>query len=513
MSGSPGGDRVDAGVIGAGPTGLAAAIRLARAGRDVVVCEAQDTPGGAVRTAELTLDGFRSDTYSAVHPAGAASPVFARMPLDRHGLEWVEPEVAMAHPMPDGRAGALHRSVDATVDNLNGLHPGDGDAWRRWVTPYVDHIDALRRTLLGGFPPLVGMARLAAGIGLTGTLEFARMLLMPAGVLARELFAGEHARAWLYGSVLHGDVPAEEAGSAVAGAYLQILGHATGWPSPRGGAGRLTSALVGYLTELGGEVRTGTPIVRVVTDGRRVGGVVTAGGDRLRAPIVVADTTPHAMLRMVGSRMPSAYADRLARFRYGPRTVKVDWALDGPVPWTAPEARVAGTVHVGGPAEAVTRQTTDVREGRVPEQPFMLFGQQSVADPTRAPEGRHTAWAYTRVPAALAGPEAVTAHADRMTAQVERFAPGFTDRVLARHVQGPEALEAGDANLVGGDVGGGTYALDQTIFRPLPALVPYATPIRGLWLGSASAFPGGAVHGVPGWAAASYALAASRLGR
>lgn len=507
------GERVDAVVIGSGPNGLAAAIRLAKAGREVLVLEAQETPGGAVRSAELTLDGFISDVASAVHPAGAASPVFGRMPLDQFGLEWVRPQVAMAHPMPDGRAGALYYDVNKTADNLNALHPGDGDSWRRWVSPWLENIEALKATVLGGFPPVTGLARLAVGVGLTNTLEFARLLLMPGAVLAHELFEGDHARAWLYGSVLHGDVAAEETGSAIAGTYLQILGHATGWPSPRGGAGRLTDALVGYLESLGGEVRTSSPVTRIVSDGRHLAGVLTADGSRVRTNMVLADTGPHAMLDMVGSVMPSEYARRLARFRYGPRTVKVDWALDGPVPWTAPEARVAGTVHVGGPAEAVTAQTSDVRAGRIPEKPFMLFGQQSVADPSRAPEGKHTAWAYTRVPAQVSGPEAVAAHAERMTDQMERFAPGFRDRVLARALSGPEDLQAGNANLVGGDVGGGTYALDQTIFRPIPQIVPYATPIRGLWLCSASTFPGGAVHGAPGWAAAGYALAARLIGR
>lgn len=506
-------ERADAVVIGSGPNGLSAAIRLARAGYDVVVCEAAAVPGGAVKSEELTLDGFISDTYSAVHPAGAASPVFQRLPLEAHGLQWVHPPVAMAHPMPDGRAGALYRDLDRTVDNLNELRAGDGDAWRRWVTPYLDNFSALRRTLLGGFPPLRGAVPLAVRLGLTGVLEFARLLLVPAARLAEELFEGPHARAWLYGSVLHGDVPAEEAGSAIAGGYLQILGHAVGWPSPHGGAGRLVDALVSYLRSLGGQLLLSTPVTRIASDGQRVAGVVTADGTRLRAPIVIATTTPHALLRMTGDAMPSHYADRLARFRYGPRTVKLDWALSGRVPWSAPEAREAGTVHVGGEAAAVTAQTAAVRDDKIPERPFMLFGQQSLADPSRAPAGKHTAWAYTRVPAQVAGAAAVAAHAERMTDQMERFAPGFRDLVLARHVLGPADLERGDPNLVGGDVGGGSYALDQTIFRPLPALVPYATPIRGLWLGSASTFPGGAVHGVPGWAAASYAVSARRIGR
>lgn len=502
-------DRVDAVVVGAGPNGLSAAIRLARAGRDVLVLEAQSRPGGGVVSDELTLPGFVADTFSAVHPAAAASPVFRRMPLADHGLEWVHPEYAMAHPMPDGRAGLLHRDLARTAAHLDELHPGDGRAWAAWARPYLDDFEALRRTLLGGFPPLVGGAKLVAALKLTGTLEFARLLLTSADQLATDLFEGAHARAWLFGSVLHSDVPAEESGSAIAGAYLQLLGHAAGWPSPRGGAGALTAALVSYLGSLGGQLRVDAPVERIVTADGRVAGVVTADGTQVRAPIVIADTSPHRMLSLVGPAMPEDYRQRLARFRYGPRTVKVDWALDGPTPWTTPEVRTAGTVHVGGEAEAVTAQTTAVRRGEVPERPFLLFGQQSVADPTRAPAGKHTAWAYTRVPASVAGEDAVLAHAERITDQVERFAPGFRDLILARHVQGPETLEAGNANLVGGDVGGGTYRLDQTVFRPLPALVPYATPIRGLWIGSASAFPGGAVHGVPGWTAASYALARS----
>jgi phytoene dehydrogenase-like protein len=503
--------RVDAVVVGSGPNGLAAAIRLARAGKAVVVLEAASRLGGAVVSQELTLPGFVADTFSAVYPAAAASPVFARMPLHDHGLEWVHPEIAMAHPMPDGRAGALYRDLRRTAEHLDDLHPGDGTAWAGWAGPYLEEFEALRATVLGGFPPVAGGAKLVAALGLQGTLEFARLLLTSADQLASDLFDGEHAKAWLFGSVLHGDVGAEESGSAIAGAYLQLLGHAAGWPSPRGGAGMLTEALARYLRSLGGEIRLDARVERIVTARGRVAGVLVADGTRWRAPIVIASTSPHAMLRLVGDAMPAEYRRRLSRFSYGPRTVKVDWALDGPTPWTATEARRAGTVHVGGEAASVTAQTTAVRRGEIPDRPFLLFGQQSVADPSRAPAGKHTAWAYTRVPAAVAGPEAVTAHADRMTDQVERFAPGFRDLVLARHVQGPDTLEANNANLVGGDVGGGTYRLDQTVFRPLPSLVPYATPVTGLWIGSASAFPGGAVHGVPGWAAASYALARSRL--
>jgi phytoene dehydrogenase-like protein len=504
-------DRVDAVVIGAGPNGLAAAIRLARGGRDVLVLEAADRPGGAVTSEELTLPGFVHDTYSSVHPAGAASPVFARMPLADHGLDWVHPEVAMAHPMPDGRAGVLHRDLDRTAASLDELHPGDGTAWADWARPYLDDFEALRHTMLGGFPPVRGALELAAAFKVRGTLEFTRLLLTSAEQLADDLFEGPHARAWLYGSVLHGDTGVQEPGSAIAGAYLQLLGHAAGWPSPRGGADRLTAALVSYLGSLGGTVRTGARVERIVATGGRVAGVIAADGSRVRADVVIADTSPHQLLALAGEAMPDEYARRLARFRYGPGTVKVDWALDGPPPWTAEAARGAGTVHVGGEGEVVAQQAADIRADRAPDRPFLLFGQQSVADPTRAPAGKHTAWAYTRVPRSVAGPDAVRAHVERMTDQVERFAPGFRDLILGRHVQGPAALEAGNRNLVRGDVGGGTYRLDQVVLRPIPSLVPYATPITGLWLGSASAFPGGAVHGVPGWTAASYALARSRL--
>lgn len=506
-------DQVDAVVVGSGPNGLAAAIRLAAAGRSVLVCEAADEPGGAVRSAELTLPGFTHDVFSAVHPAGAASPVFARMPLADHGLEWVEPEAAMAHPLADGRAGVLYRDLDRTADHLDDLHPGDGSSWRTWAGPLVDHFDAFRDTALGAFPPVAPGLRLAAGIGPVKAAEMLRVLLGSATDLGERLFDGPHARAWLYGTSMHTDVPLADRGSAIGGVWLQVLAHRVGWPSPRGGAGALTDALVAHLATLGGEVRVRRPVDRVVVDDGAVVGVVTAAGDHVRTPLVVATTTPQGLLRMVGDAVPSGWAQRMADFAFGPRTVKVDWALDGPTPWTATEVRAAGTVHVAGGPDEVRAATDAVAHGDVPVRPFLLFGQQTVADPTRAPAGKHTAWAYTHLPHGVGGPEVVLAHVERMTDQVERFAPGFRDLVLARCVQGPADLEAANPNLVGGDVGGGTYELPQTIFRPTVAPVPYATPVHGLWLGSSSTFPGGGVHGGCGHAAAGYALAASRVGR
>lgn len=505
------GRRYDAVVVGSGPNGLAAAVTLARHGRSVLVCEAAARPGGGVVTEELTLPGFRHDVFSSVFPAAAASPVFAGMPLDRHGLRWVHPPVAMAHPLDDGGAGALFRSVGETADHLDRLHPGDGKAWAAFAAPYVDRFSALRPTLMGGFPPVSGGARLVASLGIGGALEFARLVLLPAQGLAAELFTGDHAAAWLYGSVLHGDVAPDESGSAITGAYLNLLGHAVGWPSPEGGAAGLSGALLGYLDELGGEVRTGARVERVITARGRAAGVAVAGGEAIRAGVVVADVTPPGLLAIAGSDLPAGYRERLARFRFGPHTVKVDWALSAPVPWAAPEARRAGTVHVGGTATDIHRAMSQVRLGELPDRPFLLLGQQSLADPTRAPDGQHTAWAYTRVPAGIDWATERDRHVERMEEQVERFAPGFRDTVLARHTLTPDEMEARNANLVGGDVGAGSYALDQLVFRPVPSLSPYRTPIRGLYIGSASAFPGGAVHGVPGRAAARTALVESRL--
>jgi phytoene dehydrogenase-like protein len=486
----------DAIVVGAGPNGLSAAITLAQAGRSVLVLEARDRPGGAVATDELTLPGFRHDTFSAVYPAAAASPVFARLPLERHGLRWVHPRWCMAHVLDGGRAAALGRDPGETAATLDALHPGDGQAWVGFAAPFLRRLRAVRNTVLSGFPPVRGPAELLARGGLRSLLEFTRLLFMPAEALARELFRDGGSRAWLYGSAMHGDVPPTGAGSAVAAAYLNLLGHGFGWPSPEGGAARLAEALVGVLREAGGAVRCGAPVERVVVERGRVRGVALAGGERVPAKLVIADTTPHGLLQLAGDALGGRYATALRRFRYGPSTLKLDWALSGPIPWEAEEARGAGTVHVGGREEEV------IGGGR----PFLLCGQQSVADPTRAPAGQHTAWAYTH-----ASHDADwDGWVERVEAHIERFAPGFRDRILARHVLRPAELEARNPNLVHGDVGAGSYELDQVIFRPLPSLVPYRTPVRGLFLGSASTFPGGAVHGVPGHAAARLALAITR---
>lgn len=503
----------DAVIVGGGHNGLTAAITLARRGRSVLVCEAGDRLGGSIATEELTLPGFRHDVFSSVYPAAVASPVLRRMPLHRYGLRWIHPPVAMAHPLPDGNAAVLYRDLDRTAEHLDRLHPGDGRGWHRFAAPYIRHFDAVRATMLAGFPPLLGAARLTAALRLGGTLEFARLLLMPASALAAELFRGEHAPAWLFGSVLHGDVPPDESGSAIAGAYLNLLGHGAGWPSPEGGAGRLVEALAGYLHDLGGEVRTNAAVTQITAEGRSVSGVVLDDGPVVRARTVICDLTPTAFLRLAGHALPAAYTGKLRRFRGGPPTLKVDWALSDPVPWDAPEARQAGTVHVGGAAGDILRAVHQQRAGTMPERPFLLFGQQSLADPTRAPDGKHTAWAYTHPPVGMDWSGGTDEAVERVEVQVERFAPGFRDRILARHVMAPADLEGRNRNLEGGDVGAGSYSLDQVVFRPIPSLSPYRTPLRGLYLGSAATFPGGAAHGVPGHAAASLALAEAPLRR
>jgi phytoene dehydrogenase-like protein len=349
-------------------------------------------------------------------------------------------------------------------------------------------------------------------LGPIGAARFGLLVPSSAQALGERLFAGAGSRAWLYGSAGHGDVPPTDPGSAVAVTYLNLMGHAVGWPSPAGGAERLTEALVGYLRELGGELRTEVAVEAIEAAHGRVTGARTAGGDRFPAETIVATVMPHALVALAGEALSRPYRALLCRYRYGPATVKVDWALDGPIPWEALEPRSAGTVHVAGDEDELV-QTIAETQDRLPERPFLLLGQQSLADPSRAPEGKHTAWAYTHGPnSGVDWRTQLELHVARIEAQVERFAPGFQDCILARHVMGPVELEQRDRNLVGGDVGGGSYRLRQVVFRPVPGVSPYRTPLSGLYLGSAAAFPGGAVHGVPGDAAARAALADASSG-
>jgi len=357
--------------------------------------------------------------------------------------------------------------------------------------------------MLTGFPPIGGPLKLLGGAGPLRLLDFARMLPGSATGLGKRLFEDQGSRAWLYGAAMHGDTPPDGAGSAIAAFYLNLLGHAVGWPSPKGGAQHLTDALVGYFESLGGEIRCNARVVKITSADGRVTGVETAD-ERFEAKTVVGDVMPGALTKMAD--LPKWYSTALNRYIIGASTVKVDWALDGQIPWANPDVSGAGTVHVAGGEDEFLHSVKQAHDG-LSDHPFLLLGQQSVADPTRAPEGKHTAWAYTHGPQRGVDWERDTPLVvERMEAQVERFAPGFRDRILARHILSPAGLEARNANLVGGDVGGGSYRLHQVVFRPLPKLTPYATPLKGLFIGSAAAFPGGAVHGVPGDAAARAAL-------
>jgi phytoene dehydrogenase-like protein len=465
----------DAWVVGSGPNGLAAALTLAEAGVSVAVREAADTIGGGLRTLPLTLPGFLHDHCSAIHPLAAGSPFFRRLDLGAHGLAWVEPPAAAAHPFDDGTAALLLRDVGATAAGLG----GDGPAWRALFEPLARDFGALMDETLGALLHVPRRPLLLARFGLSA--------LLPARALAEARFAGPRARALLAGLAAHAVLPLERSPSAAFGLVLGAAAHAVGWPFPRGGAGRLADALVGLLRARGGAVEAGAP--------------VRALSDLPAARAVLLDVGPPALLRLAGDRLPRRYRETLARFRYGPGAFKVDYALSGPIPWTARDCARAGTVHLGGTLEEIAAAERAAAEGTLPPRPFVLVAQHTLFDPSRAPAGRHTAWAYCHVPHGFAG-DALPA----LEAQLERFAPGFRDVVLARSVRGPAALERDDPNLVGGDVGGGQNSLRQTAFRPAARAVPWSTPIHGLFLCSASTPPGGGVHGMCGWHAARAAL-------
>ncbi|MCW3038420.1 MAG: NAD(P)/FAD-dependent oxidoreductase, partial [Solirubrobacterales bacterium] len=370
-----------------------------------------------MRTEELTLPGFRHDTFSSVYPAAAASPVFARMPLGPHGLEWVHPAACSAHPLPNAEAVVLSRDLATTARSLDAQNLGDGARWAAYATPFLDAFPAVRETMLSGFPPVTGPLHLLRDAGPARLAEFLRMLGGSAVGLGRRLFEGDGNRAWLYGAAMHGDTPPGRPGSGIAAFYLNLLGHGVGWPSPRGGAQALTDALVGYLESLGGQIRTHSPVDRVLCAHGRVSGVGVAGGDVFHAPIVVADVLPAALVRMTGDALAAWYRRALSFYRAGPATLKVDWALDGPIPWLNPDVAGAGTVHVAGTEQELL---DGVRRGAVglPERPVLLLGQQSVADPGRAPAGKHTAWAYTHGPVHLDWERLQDRHVEAMEAQV-----------------------------------------------------------------------------------------------
>ena len=465
----------DAVVIGSGPNGLSAAIELARHGHSVTVYEANDTVGGGCRSAELTLPGFIHDLCSAFHPMGAASPFFRELDLTKEGLEWIEPPVALAHPLDDGTAVLLERSVDATAA---GLGP-DGRAYRRLVEPLVGEWDDLAADALG---PLVRIPRhpfVLARLGLPG--------LFPARMLARRAFGTERARALFAGLAAHSVLPLDAPLTASFALMFAVATHVASWPLARGGSQRVADALAARLRALGGTIETG----------RRVGSIA----ELPTARAYLCDVTPRQLDRIAGQRLSDGYRKRLRAFRYGPGVFKLDYAIDGPIPWRAQECLRAGTVHVGGTLDQIAESEAAVARGEAPARAFVLVGQQSLFDPSRAPAGKHTVWAYCHVPNG-----STVDMTERIEAQLERFAPGFSDRILARSVMGPAEVELHNENNIGGDIGGGSNSVLQFMTRPFPRLDPYTTSARELYLCSSSTPPGGGVHGMCGYHAARSAL-------
>ncbi len=464
----------DAVVVGSGPNGLAGAITLARAGRRVLVLEAAPAAGGGLRSAALTEPGFVHDLCASVLALGAVSECFRSLPLEQHGCVLETPALAVAHPFDDGGAAVLERSVDATASRLG----ADGPAWRASFAWLVERWDDFARAALA--PP-----RLPRHPWLLG--RFGVAALRSAASLARGRFSGEPARALFAGLAAHGNLPLETAGSASVGLVLGASAHRGGWPVARGGSQRLADALVAYLGSLGGAVVTSAHVASL--------------NELPPARAVLLDVTPRQLVSLAGERLPAAYRRRLARYRLGPGVFKIDYALDAPIPWRAAECRRSATVHVGGSLEEIAQGEATVARGGVPERPFLILVQPTVCDPSRAPAGRHTAWAYAHVPNGWRGDVQPA-----IEAQLERFAPGFRQVVRARSVWDPARLEAENPNQAGGDIGGGAADLRQLLARPVLSLDPYATPLRHLTLCSSSTPPGPGAHGLCGLHAARSAL-------
>ncbi len=516
----------DAVVVGSGPNGLVAANRLTDEGWSVVVLEAQPTYGGAVRSDSEVHDDFVHDTFSAFYPLGVASPALASLDLEEHGLVWEHAPAVLGHVFGDGAWALVHRDREVTASLLGDA--SDGEAWLALCDVW-DRIGAdLIGSLLTPFPPLRHGGRLAARLAGAGGLGTVRDLLTPAYDLARSRFAGRSARALLAGNAGHSDIPLQAPGSGAMAILMSMLGQSVGFPAPRGGAGRLSEALVRRLRARGGEVRCESEVTRIVVeDGRAV--AVRVGDDELRVGrAVLADVAAPLLYGglVAVDDLPPRVARGMRDFQLDPATVKVDWALDGPVPWAVPPAYAPGTVHVATSFEAIGEALGHVATGIVPRDPFLLAGQMTTTDPSRSPAGTESLWAYTHVPQRVLGDaggddggvRGVWDHddcerfADRVQAQLERVAPGFASRVLARRVLGPRELEARDANLVGGSIGGGSSQLhQQLVFRPVPGSGRAETGIGGLYLASSSAHPGGGVHGAAGMNAARAALAHARV--
>jgi phytoene dehydrogenase-like protein len=520
------GHTFDAVVIGAGHNGLVAANLLADAGWEVAVIEAQTEAGGAVRSAEVTAPGFTTDLFSSFFPMTAASPVFAALALEDHGLRWTHAPTVLAHVRPDAPAALLRRDPEANAAEVEADHAGDGDAWLELSASWERWGEAMMAALLAPMPPVRAGVRLALAAR-TELWDLARRAILPVRTLASERFGGEAAALLLAGNALHADVTPEAAPSGLLGWMLVGLGETVGFPVPVGGAGRITDALVDRLAGRGGVLRLGEPALGIEVDGGRATGVRTAGGTIAARHAVLAACDAQLLYgRLLDERhLPPASVARLAQFHRAAATVKVDYALDRPVPWTDGRARGAGTVHVADSLDELTLRSAQLNVGLLPERPFLLVGQTTTADATRSPAGTESFWMYTHVPQSLRGDAAGTiavdgrlrggaldAFVDRMEDRIEHHAPGFRSTVVARHVQGPDDLERADASLVGGDITGGTSQLhQQLVFRPVPGLGRAETPVPHLYLASSSAHPGGSVHGACGANAARAAVLGRRV--
>ncbi|MFD7970590.1 phytoene desaturase family protein [Streptomyces clavifer] len=512
----------DAVVIGAGPNGLVAANLLAAEGWSVEVLEAQPEPGGAVRSDRGVHPDYVSDLFSAFYPLAAASPVFGGLELQQEGLTWSRAPRVLAHPLPDGRCAVLEQGAEDTAAGLDTFAAGDGAAWLDLCGTWNRLGPDILRALFTPFPPVRSVVRLAARLRTSGGLRLARTMVLPVRRLGEEDFRGEAAGLLLAGNALHADLGPEAAGSGGYGWLMSMLAQTYGFPVPVGGAGALTAALVRRLERYGGAVRCGERVTEIVVRGGRAVGVRTAGGEAVPAArAVLADVSAPALYGDLvdAQHLPDQLLSDLRRFQWDFATFKVDWALSGAVPWTAEEASTAGTVHLADGVDGLTRFAAQIATGLVPDRPFLLVGQMTTADATRSPAGTESAWAYTHVPHRIkgdGGEDGLTgrwdrreqeAMADRVENEVERWAPGFRSRIISRRLLAPPTIESMDANLFGGAINGGTAAAhQQLVFRPTPGTGRPETPVKGLYLASSSAHPGGGVHGAPGANAARAAL-------